>query len=130
MSQEDFVEWYEEGREPTLQEAWEMLSGYIEHDLGPLAGQDGTAEIWQSLEVVGEAIKPALQREQVHQWAVVSSPLDLRNFDPISLEEAVGLAALAGKKVKVIKFVSDTVTVEGGFDHLFTIGQDVELLIG
>jgi len=63
MSQEDFAEWYEEGRKPTLKEAWEMLSGYIERDLEPLAGQDGTAELWECFEVVERVVKRVLRKQ-------------------------------------------------------------------
>lgn len=48
---------------PTLQEAWEMLSSYIERDLEPLGGQEGTAELWQSFAVVEKAIKPLLSSD-------------------------------------------------------------------
>jgi len=54
-------DWWEEEREPTLQEAWEMLSDYLEHDLDSLGGQDGTAELWLAFQRVKKAIQPLLE---------------------------------------------------------------------
>ena len=62
MSEQESLEWWEEEREPTLQEAWEMLSDYISRELEPLAGQDGTAEIWQCFDKIEAALKPQLEK--------------------------------------------------------------------
>jgi hypothetical protein len=33
-------------------EPWDILRGYLERELGPLAGQEGTAEVWAAVEAV------------------------------------------------------------------------------
>ena len=58
----------------------------------------------------------------------MNNPVDLRSFEPDTLDEAMGLSGLAGKCLPVTGMVQDSYTVEGAYGHLIDVPRDGQLL--